>query len=516
MLGGLGGFEGVKQPEPGKAPEDLESQKKYDGRKIKKTKREKMKIDPLKVTTNASTEKITKESPSSQISENEKPVIIHLKPKKTKRVTNPRTNRSGVLPIPKRIEMHEKSPPTPLASPRGPMGGAEHFLDFPRQSSEMIIEKMRHDLDQLKMEGNFTEAESLIDDYMMSVQTALLHDNIGEAISILEKFGPISKGGKLSEEDICRGFDIQDNSFAAGIGKWKGILTVQQFNENITYAENEESDSISKSLGSISMYALTSENSRGFLFFKQADQTFHPLRKKGEDVEIYDRESGSWKKCTEKDIADLSLQPNDLCIGLGKPLSALEGAGIFYENETRTSKRDKEEHFYNEAQGVDSSLCAIHAANAFCGYHAVDISDFYLFARKHIVKQLHVNFENLYSTKNDYTDVRLGTDPSILLAYIKKLVANKKLPLEYASLAIHEVKKNKKWADKELSEIPVDKDRILFSFGGSHFAALRKAENGKWYLVDSMDKNAQKEGYDTPQSALKNITRQSDTISIIY
>lgn len=350
-------------------------------------------------------------------------------------------------------------------------------------------------------------------------QSAALQGDISKAASILEDCAKQSKNHDISEADICQVFDIQDDTIGVD---WKGICNIGYYNEHILFVDADadpKEPSIHTHVSSIQSVLTTYP--RGFLFLKKSDKTLHPIRlNAAKEVEIYNRKRFVWEKCTDEALQNLKLDPGDLCISLGSPPLALQGAGVHYPLETPFGERAKNHHFYHEAQGPDSGdFCAIHATNAFFGFHAVDIASFYQFAREQLKKELNLDSEALYRKGQNIADVRRGSDPGSLLTYLKELGRTGKLSKKCLRLQTHQAKINGEWQAEAIEKIPKSCDRLLVGYGGFHFAALRKdAAAGKWYLIDSMHKESQDVAYDTLEDALKKPTLADSqkTISIIY
>lgn len=355
-----------------------------------------------------------------------------------------------------------------------------------------------------------------LDEVIAEAQFNAIQGYIVKAASLLEEYMKSAKTKKLDEVDLCQAFDIQDDSIGT---TWKGICEIDFYNQNILCVSDDDPLEPRIHTHTDAIVAVLNTHPRGFLFFRKSDQSLHIFRKTADLVEYFDRQSATWQECSDSDLRDLNLQPDDWCISLGSEQS-LQKASTYFNTETRAGKRSKDGHFYHEAQNATSgSYCAAHAANAFLGYHAINISSFYQFARNKLTKSLELSRETLYRKGQDIADVRHGADPGTLIAYINELVENDVLPKRYARLKIEQVKMKGEWMEQALDKVPKDCDRAIVGYGGFHFAALRKdASNGKWYLIDSMEKESQDVAYDTLADALKKpaVADVPKTITLIY
>lgn len=362
-------------------------------------------------------------------------------------------------------------------------------------------------------------------------QLASLNGEIGKAASILEDYRKVLKKESLQESDICQGFDIQDDS----IGEvWKGICTIGHYNDNILCADEDPETMLHQNVNLLQ--DILKAHSRGLLFYRKRDQTLHAFRLSADGhIEMFNRDTKVWGICSSEILQNLQLQRTDWCISLGSPLSLLQDVGYHYRTETRDGSRSKDGHFYHEAQGPNSgSFCGVHAANAFLGYRGTNIVSFYQFAREKMKKNedFELGLEALYQKGQNIADVRQGADSGILMAYLKDFVKTGTLPKEYENIGLRLIKKPHsimenglkktiiEWNQDEIEKISNSKDcdRIIVGYGGFHFAALRKdADNGKWYLIDSMHKESQDIAYDTLEDAIKkpDLANLQDTITLI-
>lgn len=348
---------------------------------------------------------------------------------------------------------------------------------------------------------------------LSEIQNASLKGDIVKAASLMDEYRKLSGKTTLNEIDICQCFEIQDDSISEG--KWKGITTIGHYNTEILLEERETG--VDRNPNNLKI-ALTT-NPRGLLFFRKEDQTFQPMRYSDEEVQIYDKKSGQWKKCEAEDLEKLNLKEDDLMISLGSFVNVTQGAGVYKRIETPGPTRSQQGYFYHEAQGPNSgSFCAVHAANAFLGYHAIDISSFYQFARESLIGRFQLPLESVYEFEANVADVRAGADPATLMEYLNFLSESGKLPKKFETFRITEVKSSNAWDETRLERIPTDIDRVIIGYGGSHFSAARKdAENGKWYVIDSLDPNSQNIAYDSLEEAIKTPARsEASSVYVIY
>lgn len=326
------------------------------------------------------------------------------------------------------------------------------------------------------------------------------HDDIGPTVMRLEAVQKTTKR-YFFEVDICQAFDIKDDSIA--MGKWKGVCTVGDYNAYILCADEADREATRIHTHVSEIQNLLMKYPRGLLFLKQDPQSLHPFRlnEKGQ-VEMFDKELQYWVSCRDEDLRELGLNDSDLCFSLG--LSAVEKMKreIVHQEETRRAERGRSDAFYQEVQEADS-YCAIYAINHFLGYHALDVAEFYSFARHKMIVELGLKPETIYAKGQDVADIRLGADPKLVVDYLVGQAKAGKLPKEYAKMSVVEIKRAGIWEDNKLKTIPKKCDRIIVGYGGTHFAVLRKdAKDGRWYLIDSLDKTSQQRPYQSSVDAI--------------
>ncbi len=242
------------------------------------------------------------------------------------------------------------------------------------------------------------------------------------------------------------------------------------------------------------------QSPNGILVFQKrtapGEPKFQIFRKNEDTIEYFDRKKGEWAHCNEEIYKGLKFDKEDWLVFLGQPFDVNQGAGCHHARETPDNPA-ADGYFYHEAQGAQSgSYCAVHAANAFFGCHALDIGQFYPAVRKKMIEEgIEVENEServvldpsaIYQADADVADVRKGADPRILLDYIDQLVSENRLPTKYSFLSYIA------YNSEALDKIPKDCDRIIVGYGGSHFAAIRKNKNtNNWHLIDSMENDSQ-------------------------
>lgn len=361
------------------------------------------------------------------------------------------------------------------------------------------------------MNGSVAEPENEEERFFDKVQKQVIKNDIVKAVSLLEEYAK-EKGRDLREEEICRGFDLIDNVFK--IGKWKGIVPIGDYNEQILITEKEGEDGIHRVVEQIKDASL--QCSKNFLFFSKEKQIFYVLRQneKGQ-IEIYQRDANAWIECKDEDLLKLNLKSTDLCIGLAKPFSNPETQWR-HQEETRSDTRSPKGYFYQEFQESNESLCAIHASNAFFGYQALDIVGYYHFFRKFVKKKCNISTAE-YELESTSTDTRKGTDPYILTYYLRQFAKRNKSLEKYAGVKGYLLKESGIWDEEEMSKIPPSCDRAIICYRGAHAAAIRKDSlSQKWYFVDSLEENSQREAYDTLKSAIKSKDVLYTTMIVIY
>lgn len=330
-------------------------------------------------------------------------------------------------------------------------------------------------------------------------------EDIAETMLRLESESRSNKK-PLAEVDICQAFDIRDDSIS--MGKWKGICTIGEYNEYVLMADEEDSSASRIHTQVDVIKAVLTTNPRGFLFLKKDTQTLQAFRLHDKQVEMYDKELGFWVTCRDEDLRELDLKKEDLCISLGADFVDSVKDKL-YPEETRASFSGPTGYFYQELQG-DDSFCAVYAINHFLGYHALDESSFYVFARQKMIQKLGLQPEGLYAKGASVADVRRGADPSLVADYLSE--GSQKYVVETA-------KRAGKWEIDKLS-IPPECDRMVVGYGGAHFAVLRKdSKQNKWFLIDSLDRSSQNKAYDTLTDALMLPDRAgaaTGNISIVY
>ncbi|MBA3722878.1 MAG: hypothetical protein H0W88_10830 [Parachlamydiaceae bacterium] len=354
--------------------------------------------------------------------------------------------------------------------------------------------------------------------YFNVAQKLALENNFVESVLKLEEYGNLVKKEALDELDISQIFDIREDTIGV---TYKGISSIAEYNSNILSLDDDEVEELGVHRNLKEIKDILKTNQRGLLLFNKTDQKFH-LFKLNEETEVllFDRTTSKWVKCDNDMLKALKLDKDDLCISLGKEIPSMEGAGLYHRKETRESSLSKDEHFYHESQGgpFGNSFSGIHAFNAFFGFHALDMSSYYVIAKELIRLKLKIPLEDSFKVGSVTADVRKIANSKFLLKYLKELNKLGKLPKNYDNMKIDQVKSDGMWNDDAIAAITNGIDRFIIGYGTSHFVAVRKDTNsGKCYIIDSMDEKSQDTAYDSLADAIKKPDRAStDSISIIH
>lgn len=148
-------------------------------------------------------------------------------------------------------------------------------------------------------------------------------------------------------------------------------------------------------------------------------------------------------------------------------------SGIFYCEKKETL-----------SDGTPTSLCAVHAANAFFGKKVVLTNELNSFIFQKYSSFFNGNKEQLKLFLGDINLISGGCNPELLQNYIVHLAIENLVPKNFETV----VEKNMKVKDF-LKKCNTDNvDRIII-FYNEHFITFRKYADGNWALIDdSLDK----------------------------